>query len=302
MKISEVVAELKAKGYSEEKCLRLTKKRMEAAGANWSPNRMQLFNEVWRVLSESDKPEVVAPPEEKLSAIQKLKQKRQEVPVDVPEIDEPVEAPPKIPTKIKSTPSVLPAGNAGGFTALLGYCLCVIAWVQGKKMESVVPMLENNRASLDALLKQIKMETTDYKTILLLIVSGKAYSEAKHGQSVVNFGQALKQVFDVFSGREYHFATPKLTLLKQLGAYFRSSKRSDNQYKNIVNGAGVVGVPEIARLFGSDVAARLPKVNKGGLEALQQKWWELNKKMGGNDLGVIPVEEKAPKKYDKKGN
>jgi hypothetical protein len=299
MKLSDVVAGLKAKGYSEEKCLDLAKKQLEAAGAPWTPNRMQLFNEIWRVLSEMDTPEPVVESEKKPTALEKLKQKKkQKVQVE----DAPVVVAPKTMPKAKTgSPTVLPAGNAGGFTALLSFFLCTIAWMNGKKMAEVRPMLEKNGPILETFLKQIKMNTTDYKIISDLILGSKVYSEDKRGKNVVGLGQALKQVFDVFSGRDYHFATPKLTLLKQLGAYLRSSQRSDNQFKNIVNGAGVVGLPEIARLFGSDVAARLPKVDKGGLESLQKKWWELNKKMGGNEYGIIPIAKKPAKKYDKKG-
>jgi hypothetical protein len=325
MKFSEVVEELHSAGHSEEKALKRMIDRVQAAGGEWTPTKMELFYKVWSHLAKTDDnptdvDETTTAPvtgkPTKVFPMDKFKQKHKTVvPAPVVPTTPAKKAFPinKIKNKVTDTPSVkttpsplktvngkLPAGNAGAFTAFLTFALSTIAWLHGKKMSTVRDVLAENKSTLDAFIKQIGMESKNYAKITELILDAKKYGDQR-AVNVVGFGNAIKAVFPVFESREYHFPTDKLNLLKQLGAFFISKKRSENQYKNIVNKAGTVGVSALSALFASDVEARLPKVNTAELTALYDRWYALNKKLGGNKYNVRPIPADPPKEYDKKG-
>jgi hypothetical protein len=298
MKLSDVILEFKEKGVSEVNALKQIKARVSAAGGAWNPLKTKMFNLLWN--GDESEPAVKAPvkkaaiaptPTAKkvLSPIEKFKQQNKTaVPAEKPQ-----QSVVKPASRVPGEPTMFNSGTASSVNLLLTFGLSLIAWIQGKKMAEMRPVLEKNKPVLDAFIKQIKMDSKDYAILLNLILDAKKYNPANRGSTVLNFGLAIKKVFPIFESREYQVPPARLALLKSVGAYLRSAKRTENQYKLLVNKAGLVKVPELNALFGSDVENRIPKLNTSDLTAKYDRWLSLNKKFGGNKYHIIPLENKS---------
>jgi hypothetical protein len=334
MTFKEVIEQLHQEGKTEEEAMNIMITKVQAAGAEWTPPKMELFYKAWSHLEGSSKPKTTSIPpadidetdEPVIPAPVASKKVKKEFPIKSlkKEKVEPVAAPivkkkvfpieklkKKItptpianvgekPTPLKTANPEIQSGNLGSFNTLLIFNLAAISWLNGKNLSSIRDLLSSSKSTLDSFIKKINMKSSNYNAIYKLMLDAKKYSD-KHASEVVGLGKDLAEIFSVFESREYHFSADRLKLLKDLFTYFKSNKRSANQFKNVVNRARVLNIPALNKLFAGDVAARLPKVSPEELGKTYARWLDLNKKLGGNQYQVIPVPVVPPKKYDKKG-
>jgi hypothetical protein len=268
MKFSDVVADLKKSGLSEAKALEVVKTRLAAKGHELTPVKMQLFHNTW----ETTEAPVVNKP-------QKTKKERAVKPSG-PVVINPLVA-----------PSIDNADEL--FKALATFGLAVIAWTNGVKLDPIRQLLSTNKPTLDSFFKNSKMNTTAYNVICGLILEKKAYSADKRKADVTAFGNDLKGIPDILSSRQYKLLPAKVTYLKNIAGYLKSSAPTDNAYKNIVNKASSIRVPQASALFTSHVAE---KVNlPANIGEMVTNYKKLNKKFGGNEGYTIPTD--TLKKY-----
>lgn len=288
MQLSDLILEWAHSGKTESEALSLAKEKVKIAGYEWTPVKTKLFNDVWTLFEKEKK---------KVTPIQKLKQGTTTKPAAaVKTAVKPLSPIQKI-KPVSLTPverkqigkSDLTSANArSAFNSLLVFLVSVVAWRTGKIITPVKQILVNTKPTVTKFLSQIGFEVNDYTVLLDILVGGKKFELSSHAQDVVNLGAALKAIHSNFLERSYNISPEKLTYVKSIAAYLKSSDPTEKALKNIINKVSIVRIPELSSLFSKDIKEFIPKVPTKDMDILYKRYVVLNEKLGGDENFIFP--------------